>query len=232
MQGNYSLLLQPVYVNKLDIKQFIGSTFFGETGSGVPTPIPFKSNKLNYSFSYKYLPEANDTALIIFKGFKYNVQTKSREMLFVKTNMLSSASSFTTMSGNVGLLPFETDSLMIEIYAGNYVNGLAPKLGSRLWIDDIKINEVTKTVDTKKDDGIKIMNNPINTVLTLQFNSDQNAISQIEIYNQQFQKIKAFQINESQSNTLELNMQSLPPSNYYLMIKQKSGIIVKTFTKI
>lgn len=231
-EGDYSLLLQPVYVNKLGLNRFFGATYFGETGSGVPTPIPYKSNKFNYTFSYKYLPEANDSALVIFRGFRFNPQTQTRETLFVKLDLLAGSPAFKTVSGNVGLLPAEMDSLMIEIYSGNYVNGLTPKLGSQLWIDNIKINEVTNTSINHKESGIKILTNPVSSTLTVQNIAIDNPVNQIEIYNQQFQKIKSSQISESQSSTVEINVQSLPSSNYFLMIKQKSGITVKTFTKI
>ncbi|MBK7695569.1 MAG: hypothetical protein IPI30_14975 [Saprospiraceae bacterium] len=121
---------------------------------------------------------------------------------------------------------------MIEIYSGNYVNGLTPKLGSQLWIDNIKINEVTNTFNDNKESGIKILTNPVSSTLIIQNNAIDNPVNQIEIYNQQFQKIKSSQISESQSSTVEITVQSLPASNYFLMIKQKSGITVKTFTKI
>ncbi|MCC6844170.1 MAG: T9SS type A sorting domain-containing protein [Saprospiraceae bacterium] len=234
-EGNYSLQLEHRQINKLGINLSAGFCTIGETGSGQATALPFKATKLKVSYSYKYEPKGLDTAWVVIRAVRYNPQIGGRELVHIYAAPLQSTRSYTSIDHTSPAFIKESDSIYVEIYAGNFYPGMPadkigkPKPGSKLWIDNLVVRPTSENSIDNTQNQITISPQPAKDFMEIRV---EEPILSYRILDASGKSIEFVGTYSSFDSTNRINISHLDPGSYFIQWKTNSGYQVKSFLVI
>lgn len=231
-EGNYSLQLEHRQINKLGVNLSAGYCAIGETGSGQPTALPFKANQLKVSYSYKYQPKGLDTAWLVVRAVRYNPQIGGRELVHLYASPLLASSTYKSIDYTSPNFINESDSIYIEIYAGNYYPGMpadkigTPKQGSKLWFDNLQVRPTSASSVEVSYNTISISPQPANDFIEINL---QEKMLGYRILDAQGILLLEKDHLTPEENKKRIQTDQLNSGRYFIQIKTAAGLYVKSF---
>ncbi len=216
-QGNYALQINTVHTVDFGFDSYLGSAGPGEAGTGAVIPLPLEAKQLSLEFDYKYQPAGIDTAIAIASFFKFNKQTHSREYLQTEIIELKKVQTYISYKTNFNFI--ETcDSVYLEFFsskalAPNFKNSI-PKVGSTLWIDDLKLKKINTSASEELDSDYFIVTNPVKEKIILNRKLQKSSVGELYIVNQDGVIVG---ISNIDLDSNELDVSFLHRGMYYLV---------------
>ena len=170
---------------------------------------------------YKYYPEAGDTMAIFILMTKWNTLTSNRDTLFYGYKVSSSlTSNYTSFEIPITYTPSTATPDTFNIILASSA-GLAPQVGSALYIDDLKLTYADDGINESNQSEIfSVFPNPSSGIVSILLkNNKENNI--IKIYNYLGEEI--FKTNTSLPN-LNINLSQYSNGMYFIEVNDNSSV--------
>lgn len=176
-----------------------------------------------------------DTAWVVIRAVRYNPQIGGRELVHIYAAPLLSTRSYTSIDHTSPAFIKESDSIYVEIYAGNFYPGMPadkigkPKPGSKLWIDNLVVRPTSENSIDDTQNQITISPQPAKDFMEIKLDEP---ILSYRILDASGKSIEFVGTYSSSDSTNRINTSHLEPGSYFIQWKTNSGYQVKSFLVI